>query len=77
MRYLQMSNRLRERDTWVQWLKDAVTREGFTKEAADYEREHAWTRFTQGDPRVRWISSRPSSSASAAPRSSIPRFNWR
>ncbi|HYN20180.1 MAG TPA: CHAT domain-containing protein, partial [Thermoanaerobaculia bacterium] len=49
-RYLQMSGRPRERDAWVQWLKDAVGKQGFTKEAADYERQHAWTRFTQGDP---------------------------
>jgi tetratricopeptide (TPR) repeat protein len=50
-RYLQMSGRLRDRDAWVQWLKDAVTREGFTEEAAAYERDQAWTRFTQGDPK--------------------------
>jgi tetratricopeptide (TPR) repeat protein len=49
-RYLQMSGRLRERDAWVQWLKDAVGQQGFTEEAAVYEQEHAWTRFTQGDP---------------------------
>lgn len=48
--YLQMSGRLRERDAWVQWLKDAVGQQGFTEEAAAYEREHAWARFTQGDP---------------------------
>ncbi len=48
--YLERSGRLRERDAWVQWLKDAVGRQGFTKEAAAYERQHAWTRFTQGDP---------------------------
>src|SRR6185369_7473389 len=48
--YLERSGRLRERDAWVQWLKDAVGQQGFTKEVADYEREHAWTRFTQGDP---------------------------
>ncbi|HEX3529486.1 MAG TPA: tetratricopeptide repeat protein [Thermoanaerobaculia bacterium] len=48
--YLQRSGRLRERDAWVQWLKHAVGQQGFTKEAANYEREHAWTRFTQGDP---------------------------
>jgi tetratricopeptide (TPR) repeat protein len=46
-----MSNRIRERDAWVQWLKYAVTREGFTEEAASYERQHAWTRITQGDPK--------------------------
>lgn len=49
-RYLQMSSRLRERDAWVQWLKDAVGQQGFTEEAAAYEHQHAWTRFTQGDP---------------------------
>jgi tetratricopeptide (TPR) repeat protein len=49
-RYLQMSGRLRERDAWVRCLKDAVVQPGFTAEAADYERQHAWTRFTQGDP---------------------------
>ncbi|HEX5717297.1 MAG TPA: CHAT domain-containing protein, partial [Thermoanaerobaculia bacterium] len=49
-RYLQMSGRLREHDTRVQWLKDAVGKQGFTAEAAAYERQHAWTRFTQGDP---------------------------
>ncbi len=48
--YLQMSGRLRERDAWVQWLKDVVTQQGFTREAATYERQHAYTRFTQGDP---------------------------
>jgi tetratricopeptide (TPR) repeat protein len=48
--YLQRSGRLRERDAWVQWLKDAVGKQGFTEEAAAYERKHAWTRFTQGDP---------------------------
>lgn len=50
-RYLQMSNRLRERDAWVLRLKGAVAGESFTAEAADYERQHAWTRFTQGDPK--------------------------
>jgi tetratricopeptide (TPR) repeat protein len=48
-RYLQMSGLLRERDTWVQWLKDAVGKQGFTAEAAAYERQHAYTRFTHGD----------------------------
>lgn len=48
--YLERSGRLRERDAWVQWLKDAVGQQGFTEEAAVYERQHAWTRFTQGDP---------------------------
>jgi len=51
-RYLQMSGRLRERDAWVQMLRDAVAQAGFTKEAAAYEREHAWTLFTQGDPQA-------------------------
>ena len=49
--YLQMSGRLRERDAWVQWLKEAVGKQGFTNEAAIYERQHAYTRFTQGDPK--------------------------
>ncbi len=48
--YLQMSGRLRERDAWVQWLKDAVTQQGFTEEGAVYELQHAYTRFDQGDP---------------------------
>jgi tetratricopeptide (TPR) repeat protein len=48
--YLERLGRLRERDAWVQWLKNAVDQRGFTAEAALYEREHAWTRFTQGDP---------------------------
>ena len=48
--YLERSGRLRERDAWVRWLRDAVSQGGFTKEAAAYEREHAWTLFTQGDP---------------------------
>jgi tetratricopeptide (TPR) repeat protein len=48
--YLERSGRLRERDAWVLWLKDAVTQQGFTKEAAMYERQHADTRFAQGDP---------------------------
>ena len=47
--YLQISGRLRENDVWVQWLKDAVTQQGFTAEAAGYELQHAYTRFTQGD----------------------------
>lgn len=49
--YLQMSGRFRERDGWVQMLRDAVSQSGFTVEAAEYERNHAWTLFTQGDPR--------------------------
>jgi tetratricopeptide (TPR) repeat protein len=48
--YLERSGRLRERDAWVEWLKDAVGQQGFTEEAANYERQHAWTLFTQGDP---------------------------
>ena len=27
---------LRQRDAWVQWLRNAVTQAGFTREAADY-----------------------------------------
>jgi tetratricopeptide (TPR) repeat protein len=49
-RYLQMSGRLRERDAWIEWLKDAVGRQGFTAETADYEQQHAWSLFAQGDP---------------------------
>ena len=48
--YLRRSGRLRERDAWVEWLREAVTQAGFTEEAAVYERQHAWTRFTGGDP---------------------------
>jgi tetratricopeptide (TPR) repeat protein len=50
LRYLERSGRLRERDAWVLMLRDAVSQEGFTAETAAYEREHAWTLFTQGDP---------------------------
>jgi tetratricopeptide (TPR) repeat protein len=49
-RYLERSGRLRERDAWVQMLRDAVSQAGFTQEAAAYEREHAWTLFIRGDP---------------------------
>jgi tetratricopeptide (TPR) repeat protein len=48
--YLKRSGRVREHDTWVHWLKVAVGQHGFTEEVATYEQEHAWTRFTQGDP---------------------------
>jgi tetratricopeptide (TPR) repeat protein len=48
--YLERSGCLRERDAWVTWLREAVTKQGFTKEAAGYERQHAYTRFVQGDP---------------------------
>jgi tetratricopeptide (TPR) repeat protein len=48
--YLEMSGRLRERDAWVQMLWDAVSQAGFTEEAVAYERQHAWTLFSQGDP---------------------------
>jgi tetratricopeptide (TPR) repeat protein len=48
--YFERSGRLRERDAWVQWLKEAVGQHGFTEEAAAYEGQCAWTRFTQGDP---------------------------
>jgi hypothetical protein len=48
--YLERSGRLRERDAWVQWLRDAVTQAGFTEEAAVYERQHALTLYTGGDP---------------------------
>ena len=49
-RYLQRSGRLRERDAWVEMLHAAVKQGGFTEEAATYERQHAWTLFTRGDP---------------------------
>ena len=39
--YLERSGRLRERDAWVKWLKDAVAQQGFTAEAASYEQQHA------------------------------------
>ncbi|HEX4952450.1 MAG TPA: CHAT domain-containing protein [Thermoanaerobaculia bacterium] len=48
--YLERSGRLREHAVWVEWLKGAVGKKGFTEEAAEYDRQHAWTRFTQGDP---------------------------
>ncbi len=48
--YLERSGRLRERDAYVQMLRDAVSQAGFTEETAAYEREHAWTKFSQGDP---------------------------
>ena len=48
--YLERSGRLRERDAWVQMLRDAVTQPSFTEEAARYERDHAWTLFSQGNP---------------------------
>ena len=48
--YLEMSGRLRERDTWVTMLKDATQQGTFTEEAAAYEREDAYRRFQQGDP---------------------------
>lgn len=48
---LERSGRLRERDAWVTMLKDATQRGAFTAEAATYEREDAWRRFQQGDPR--------------------------
>ena len=46
--YLQMSGRLRERDGWVAWLAAQVQKAGFTEEAASYQREEAWSLFTQG-----------------------------
>ncbi len=49
--YLRRSNRIRERDAWVEWLRGAFIQSGFTAEAAAYEQQHAWTLFTQGDPR--------------------------
>jgi len=49
--YLQVSGRPRERDAWVNMLRDAIGAGGFTEEAAQYEREQAWTRFRQGEPK--------------------------
>ncbi|HXO40737.1 MAG TPA: tetratricopeptide repeat protein [Thermoanaerobaculia bacterium] len=48
--FLQRSGRLRERDAWVQWLRVEMTQQGFTAESASFERQHAYTRFAQGDP---------------------------
>jgi tetratricopeptide (TPR) repeat protein len=48
--YLERSGRLRERDAWVKWLRDVLIRVGFTEEAASYERLHAWTLYTGGNP---------------------------
>lgn len=47
-RYLQMSGRLRERDSWVTWLASEVGRGGFTEATVGRERDAAWTLFTQG-----------------------------
>lgn len=49
--YLQLSCRFCERNAWVRWLKEAVAEDGFTTQAANYELEDAWVRFTQGDSR--------------------------
>jgi tetratricopeptide (TPR) repeat protein len=46
--FLQMSGRLRERDAWVAWLSAQVQKAGFTQAAAAYQREEAWSLFTQG-----------------------------
>lgn len=46
--YLERSNRLRELDAWVQWLRDAVSGEQLTSEGATYERQHAWALLSQG-----------------------------
>lgn len=48
--YLERSGRLRERDAWIQSLKEAVSPKGFTEEAAIFEQQHAWTRSSQEDP---------------------------
>ncbi len=47
-RYLQMSGRLRERDAWVQMLREAVSQAGFTAEAAAYERRTRLDAFYPG-----------------------------
>lgn len=49
-RFLERSGRLRERNAWVAWLGEEVAKGGFSAEAAAYESEQAWARFTQGDP---------------------------
>ena len=49
--FLKRLNRLRECDAWVRFLRDATASQGFTEQAADYEREHALTQYAQGDPR--------------------------
>ena len=43
-----MSGRLRERDRWVAWLATQVQKGGFTAAAAAFQREEAWSLFTQG-----------------------------
>jgi tetratricopeptide (TPR) repeat protein len=48
--YLERSGRLRERSTWVSWLGNEVGKGGFTAQAADLERQQAWSLFTQGHP---------------------------
>ncbi len=49
LRYLEISGRLREREAWVQLLKGALGQNGFTEDAAIYEREHSWELLRQGD----------------------------
>ena len=46
--YLHMSGRLRERDAWVAWLRSQVAVGGFSEAVVVYERQQAWTLFTQG-----------------------------
>lgn len=48
--YLERSGRLRERDSWVQWLRRSITQGTFTEDAAAYERQHAGILLAQGDP---------------------------
>jgi tetratricopeptide (TPR) repeat protein len=47
-RYLEMSGRLRERDSWVSWLAKEVRQGGFSKAVVGPELDEAWTFFDQG-----------------------------
>jgi len=49
-RYLQLSARIRERNAWIQMLRDALAESRFSEEIASFEGDYAWTLFTQGDP---------------------------
>lgn len=46
--YLERSGRLRERDSWVEWLAGEVGKSGFSAAVAARERDAAWSLFTQG-----------------------------
>ncbi|MEM7391149.1 MAG: TIR domain-containing protein, partial [Verrucomicrobiota bacterium] len=47
---LETSRRNREYDAWIGWLKKVVGSDGFSLEAASYERQYAWTMLTGGEP---------------------------